>query len=101
MTATFEKDLRAALERACQAQNVANIIQGRRETLALPRETVLQNIERLAAVSLPLNDEWVFRRLLEIYELLDRGLLGRLVQTGLASGNAEIKEAAKDFRERV
>jgi len=99
MTNTFEHDLREALGRACQAQNTAVITQGRREILALPRDAVLQSIERIAADSLPLDDEWEFRRLLEVYEQLDRGLLRRLVETGLMSSNAEIKEAAEDFRE--
>lgn len=99
MTDTFENDLRAALGRACQAQNAAVITQGRSEILALPRDAVLQSIERLAAESLPLDDEWEFRRLLEVYEQLDAELLRRLVETGLASSNPEIKEAAEDFGE--
>lgn len=98
MTDTFERDLRETLGRACQAQNTAVITQGRREILALPRDAVLQSIERVAADSLPLDDEWEFRRLLEIYEQLDRGLLHRLVETGLVSSNSEIKEASEDYR---
>ena len=100
MTDTFENDLRAALGLACQAQNTAIIIHGRHKILALPRDAVLQSIERIAADSLPLNDEWEFRRLLEVYEQLDPELLQRLVETGLASSNAEIKEAADDFRKQ-
>ena len=99
MTDSFELDLREALGRACQAQNTAVITQGRREILALPRDAVLQSIERVAADSLPLDDEWEFRRLLEVYEQLDRGLLRRLVEVGLASSNAAINDAAEDFRE--
>lgn len=101
MPNTFEHDLREALGRACRAQNTAVITQGRCEILALPRDVVLQRIERIAGDCLPLDDEWEFRRLLEVYEQLDRGLLRRLVETGLVSGNQEIKEAAKDFRERL
>ena len=101
MANTFEDGLRAALGRACQAQNTAVITQGRREILAMSRDAVLQSIERIAADALPLNDEWEFRGLLEVYEQLDRGLLRRLVESGLASDNEEIKEAALDFRDRV
>lgn len=99
MPNAFESDLRAALERACRAQNGAIITRGRREILALPRKAVLEDIERIAADCLSLEDEWEFRRLLEVYEELDGELLRRLVATGLASPNPEIKEAAEDFRD--
>jgi hypothetical protein len=101
MTATFPDELRAALERACQAQNVSVITQGRREILAMQREAVVQSIESVAAGTLQLDDEWTFRRLLELYEQLDRGLLRRLIEVGLASSNGEVREAAEDFRLRL
>src|SRR5947199_5835406 len=97
MTHTFKNDLRAALWRACQAQNDAVITQGRREILAMPRDSVLQSIERIAADSLPLNNEWEFRRLLEVSEQLDRGLLRRLFDIGLVSSNAEVRESSRGF----
>jgi hypothetical protein len=100
MTNTFEIDLRSALELACRSQNVGNILKGRQEIFAMPKGDVLANIERIAADSLPLGDEWEFRRLLELYEELDRGLLARLVELGLSSGQAEVIEAAEDFRSR-
>ena len=101
MTDAFKEELREALGRACQAQNVSVVTQGRREILAMSRDQVLRDIEQVAADSLPLDDEWEFRRLLEVYEQLDRRLLERLVETGLASKNSEIREAAEDFREKL
>jgi hypothetical protein len=64
----------------------------------MPRDEVLKNIERVAADSLPLGDEWEYRRLLELYQQLDPGLQHRLVEGGLGSDNPEIREAAEDFR---
>ena len=101
MTDTFRDDLRAALGRACQAQNAGVITQGRRDILAMPREAVVESIELVATECLPLGEEWEFRRLLELYAELDRGLLNRLVESGLASDAAEIREAAEDFRDRL
>jgi hypothetical protein len=101
MTADFKEELQAALGRACQAQNVSVITRGRSEILAMPRDEILRNIERVAADSLPLGDEWEFRRLLELYEQLDRGLLKRLVEGGLQSENPEFREAAEDFRGKL
>jgi hypothetical protein len=46
----------------------------------MPREWVLERIEGLAAESLDLSGYWEFRRLLELYELLDGQLLQRLVE---------------------
>jgi len=101
MTATFPDELRVALERACQAQNISVITQGRSEILAMERDAVVQRIERVAGETLRLDDEWEFRRLLELYEQLDRGLLRRLIDVGLASSSGEVREAAEDFRLRL
>ena len=97
MTNTLEADLRAALGRACQAQNAAVITQGRREILALPRDFVLQNIERIAADALPLEDGWEFRRLLEVYDQLDGGLLLQLAATGLSSQQSGSQGSSRRF----
>jgi hypothetical protein len=96
MTTSFEDKLRDSLESACQAQNVSVIVRGRNEILAMPRDAVLQTIERVAAECLTLDDEWEYRRLLELYELLDRGLLQRLIDVGLKSNNWEVREAAEN-----
>ena len=101
MADTFRDELREALGRACQAQNVGVITQGRREIMAMPRDLVIESIELIATDSLPLGDPWEFRRLLELYEQLDQSLLTRLIESGLANDNAEVKEAAQDFRDRL
>ena len=74
------------------------ITRGRKEILALPRDRVLEAIECLAEETLLLSDEWEYRRLLELYRKLDERLLQRLVARGLTSADAEIREAAEDFR---
>ncbi len=99
---TLEPDLRDVvahylLELACQAQNIANISLGRRALLGLPRVWLLAHVEVYAEPLLQLEDEWEYRRLAEVYEHLDQGLLRRLIARGLDSRNGEIREAARDF----
>jgi hypothetical protein len=97
MSAGFQEQLRAALERACRAQNDSVITRGRAEILAMPRDLVLQNIEALAPLTLPLDEDWEYRRLLELFAELDAPLLQRLITRGLKSANPEVREAAQDF----
>jgi hypothetical protein len=92
--------LREAVQLACQAQNVGRILAGRRGVLDMPRPWVLAHVERVAAEALDLSDEWEYRRLLELADLLDAGLVQRLVRLGLGSGDPNVREAAEDFRDR-
>lgn len=87
------------LELACQCQNIANITLGRMALLALPREWVVQNIERYAQPLLELEDEWEYRRLLEVYQRLDDTLVHRLALRGLTSPESEIQETAHEWLE--
>jgi hypothetical protein len=89
------------LELACQSQHTGNIERGRKALLRLPRDWVLQHIERVAEPLLQLNDEWEYRRLLEVYEHLDKELVQKLVYRGLTSQNPEIRETAADYRESL
>ena len=96
---TLEGTLSAAVRSACQATYVPKILEGRQAVLALPGEWVVANIERVVAAGLDLSDDWHYRRLLELYSLLDRALVHRLVEVGLSSEDPEIAEAPRDFSE--
>lgn len=94
-----ERLIALVLERGCQCQNIRNIILGREAAAELPRKWLLKRIERVAAQTLDLdNDDWEYRRLLEIAEILDKDFLALLIRRGLASRNPEIVEAANDFQ---
>jgi hypothetical protein len=90
-------ELRDAIQRACEAQNVGVIVAGRQSVLDMPRDWVLENIEEVAAASLNLSDEWEYRRLLELSALLDAALVQRLAVSGLNSNDPDIRETAGDF----
>jgi len=92
-----DSDLLAAVQTACQPTYVPTIERGRKAVLALPREWVVANIERVVETGLDLTDYWQYRRLLELYSLLDPALVHRLVKVGEASNDPEIAEAARDF----
>jgi hypothetical protein len=94
-------ELRTSLELACQPQNASLIVQGRSRDLALPREWVLDHIEQVAIAALDLSDYWEYRRLLELAELLDPGLLQRFVSLGLGNPDPDVNEAAEDFKREL
>jgi hypothetical protein len=90
--------LRLAVQLACRPQNAGRIVAGRQQVLAMPRTWVIEYLERVAAASLNLSDYWEYRRLLELADLLDQELVQRLVLLGLDSTNADVREAAEDYR---
>ena len=85
------------LELACQSQNVLNIELGRKALLALPRMWLLAHIEEDAEPLVQLNDEWEYRRLLEVYSKLDSTLTRKLAMRGIDNSDIGIREACKDF----
>jgi hypothetical protein len=89
---------RAAIQLACQSQNAGRIVKGRQRVLAFPRAWVLEQIEQRAIQSLDLSDEWEYRRLLELAEMLDADLVQRFVAIGVDSKDPDVREAAEDFR---
>lgn len=89
------------LQLACQSQNALNIDLGRASIIALPNDWLLENIEEVSEPFLQTNDEWEYRRLLEVYWKLDRGLAQNLVIQGLKSTNSEIKDVAREYLDEL
>lgn len=92
--------LKYLLDLACQSQNERNITLGRKALQEIPRNWVLNNIERNAEHLLQLNNEWEFRRLLELYSLLDKTILSKLINRGINNPNAVIREVCADFAKK-
>ncbi len=95
--ATQRAILNYLLNLACQATHYRNIELGRAALVALPRTWLLEHLDDAAAPLLALNDDWEFRRLGDVYMLLDRHRANILLHQGLASTNANIREAAQDL----
>lgn len=85
---------------ACTPQNTRPIMIGREAIVEMPKGWVLQHIEGIASDHINLEDDWEFRRLCELYALLDRNLLNRLVAAGLKSSAPGVVGAAVDFSGR-
>lgn len=91
------QSLRAAVGPACQPQNAWRIVRGREAVLAMPRSWTLEHVGAIAEEMLDLTDYWEYRRLLELLHLLDPTLVLHFASRGLASPDADVKEAAEDF----
>jgi hypothetical protein len=89
------------LELACQCQNIRNITLGRTALWALPNQWLLEKIEPIAEPLLQLNDEWEYRRLLEIYWRLDKSLVKKLALRSLDNPNPEIREAGQECLDKL
>jgi hypothetical protein len=88
------------LELACRAQHVGNIQIGRQYLQFIPRAWLLDHIQPAAEALIASRDDWEFRRLLELYELLDLTLLKALVSRGQSSDHDLVREAAQEFAAR-
>jgi hypothetical protein len=89
--------LSCLLDFACRAQHVRNIQLGREVLLAIPRDWLLAHIEAAAQPLMETNEDWEYKRLLELYERLDAALARGLAERGLSSPNQDIREAGQGF----
>lgn len=84
---------------------LASWIQGgaiavRQAILSLPKDWVVANIESVTESMLNREDSVAeYRRLLELYSLLDPGLTRRLASKALLQSDPEVREAGQDFLE--
>ena len=89
------------LELSCQCQNIRNITLGRMALWALPGQWLLERIELVAEPLIRLNDDWEYRRLLEVYWRLDKSLVKKLALQGLDNPNPEIREAGQECLDKL
>jgi len=64
---------------------------------ALPRDWVLAHIEDVAEVHLRDDDDDAYRRILELYAVLDEDLKRKLARRAAEHANEHIREAGEDF----
>ena len=84
------KQLREAVRLACDASSMPAIQRGRDAVATLPRGYVIEHIESIAADSLDLDDEWHYRRYVELCEQIDGELFQRALEQGQQSSNPEV-----------
>lgn len=92
-----QKLLSDFIELACEPSHVPTLEQARGLILTLPRKWTVDQIETMAEPFLQSSDDWVYRRLLELFALLDRELTLRLARRAAKHPNPEIRAAGSEF----
>jgi|GEM_PF-790861 len=100
-TTTQKAALTYLLELACHTTHIRNITLGRQAIWIIPNDWLINNIEIAAESLLKLNDDWDYRRLIELYWRIGIPLVHRLALYGLDSENPEIKETAIECLEKI
>ncbi len=86
---------------ACQPTNARLIMIGRECLTQFPQEWISDMIRRTAESAINIADDWDYRRLLELTELISPKLLGWAISLSEGSDDPDINEAADDFREHL
>lgn len=86
---------------ACKGQTHAYINIARKLILQIPLDWLLENFKIVVVATIDLNDEWEYRRLLELSSYISKELLMWGVDLGLKSKDTEINESAEDFKKRL
>lgn len=84
------------LSLACRCQNTLNIELGRAGLLALPKGWLLRHIEEAVGTLLRVDDEWEYRRLLEVCWKIDDELVRRFALDGIERANGEVREISDE-----
>ena len=83
---------------ACQSQTHSYINSARKLLGEVPRKWMKYNFKSVLDNVVSYDDEWEYRRILELIQEIFPELLGWAVNIGLGSKNVEVDEAAKDFQ---
>jgi hypothetical protein len=86
------------LQEACQSQHVGAITSARRVMRTLPPLWLSSVLHAAIEETVDLDDEWEYRRLIELLKELKSGLLAYYLDYGLASGSSTIHDAATDLK---
>lgn len=101
--------IQGALQLACQAQNINRINTGRKVLKALIGNKQSQldklninNIEETAFKYLDFDDEWEYRRYLELIKYLALSeLYSEAIKKGKQSTNQEVNDVAEEWKDLV
>ncbi|MCA9214450.1 MAG: hypothetical protein KDB27_15370 [Planctomycetales bacterium] len=89
--------LQYLLTLACECQNHANILLGRRALAAMPPDWLADRIHTAAKTRLNLTDDWECRRLIEVYAVIDINLAIAFAEACSNSQDSEIATAGREF----
>ncbi|MBS0630962.1 MAG: hypothetical protein JSS11_03545 [Verrucomicrobia bacterium] len=86
------------IEYACQTTHTGVIVAARRSVASIPPDWLQANFSPVANERINFEDEWEYRRLLELIEEVSPAFLEQFVVRGLAASNWEVREAAEDYK---
>jgi len=92
-----EKILRVLLEYSCLSQNHANITISRELICKINAEWLKSHYKEVAISTINFNDDWEYRRLLEVIDESMPDYLKWAINIGKGSNNEEIREIAQEF----
>lgn len=91
--------LRTLIENACLGQNYAPIELARKKISEINEEWLKENLLEVAKSCIDLQDEWEYRRLMELIIEVIPELKNEVLVIGENSEDDELKEVAEDFRD--
>lgn len=89
--------LEVLIEFACQSSNISSILIARDRIRQIPVKWLLTYAPDVIHKRVCFDDEWEYRRLLELARESLPQLLDGFIKRGLSSDNDEVQEAANDF----
>ncbi|RAJ00936.1 hypothetical protein DET54_102423 [Paenibacillus pabuli] len=94
------KILTILIEWACQPQNTHPIEIARKKIKTIPSDWLIEHLPNVAKTAICFDDEWEYRRLLELLSEEIPKLLDWGIELGINSKNEGIKEAANNYKEK-
>lgn len=85
------------IRHACQAKHIGNISAARNILAVLPCSWLTVRLPAAIEATLSRDDEWEFRRLIELLRSISPELLERYLAEGQRSSNAEVRETAGEL----
>lgn len=92
------KVMRTLLEFACKSQNIGSLTATREFILRVPSSVRSDLIQAAASSSVNLDDEWEFRRFIELLRIAQPELVSHYLERGTKSIDDGVRQAAEDFK---
>lgn len=93
-----KKVLKVLIENACLGQNFGPIELARKKISEINKEWLYRNFLEVAALCIDYSDEWEYRRLVELVDLVAPKLMQQVLDIGKKSKNEEVRETVDDFK---
>ena len=90
--------LKVLIDNACCGQNYAPIELGRKKINEINKEWLNRYFLEVAASCIDFSDEWEYRRLVELVDLVVPKLMPQVLDIGKDSENEEVREVVDDYK---